>query len=256
MPVHGSFDAATGGRLDRAAPAPAIRIDNYNAHSRAIIRSAALGMKVPAAMGPCTRPDRADAHDLLAASGRRSRCCASKASPSGHGPFQRKGKDVPDTLVIGGAGPRDGAAALARELTRIRCRARTSSPAIRSAPASRSAPYGPSCGRTRQPGIGGTFEIGGLGGQRLRVDPRPGRAPSRSPPTAPARQAGQAIRWDLPADLRTPLRCEASYSCVPAVGAQFPLGGGFVLSRPATAARAREPRRLIPRTSGFTGPRS
>jgi hypothetical protein len=46
-----------------------------------------------------------------------------------------------------------------------------------------------------------------------------------------ARQAGKAIRWDLPADLRTPLQCEASYNCVPAVGAQFTLGGGFVRSR-------------------------
>jgi hypothetical protein len=78
-------------------------------------------------------------------------------------------------------------------------------------------------------GVGGTFEIADLSatGYDAETDQD---ATITVTPTAPAAVAGKAIHWDLAADLRVPLQCEASYNCVPAVGAQFPLPGTVVLS--------------------------
>ena len=243
LPVNGSFDAATRtGSI--GGTGFAIRVDNYNAHSRAI-RIGALGMKVSGGNGTLT--------------GRieRTRTSYSRFGPAKpllrltgvtveSGPFQRKGKDVPDTLVIAVQGRATVLPTLARELTRIRCRGPH---IVTSHPIRAGISFGAVRAQLRPDaaiGIGGTFEIGGLeaSGYDAAADQD---VTVTVTPTAPARQAGKAIHWDLPADLRTPLQCEASYNCVPAIGAQFALGGGFVL-RSATAARPSRTWSSHPRT--------
>jgi len=145
------------------------------------------------------------------------------------GPFQRKGKVVPDTFEIGLSGRATILPALAREVTRIRCRGPH---IVTSRPIRAGSSFGTVQLQLRPDaatGIGGTFEIGGL--KATGYDAANDQdANVTFTPTAPARQVGKAIHWDLPADMHTPLLCEASYNCVPAVGAQFALGGGFVLS--------------------------
>jgi hypothetical protein len=87
-------------------------------------------------------------------------------------------------------------------------------------------------------GIGGTVEMGKLEVTGYDLDTDQDVTVTVTP-TAPLLAGGNVIRWNLPADLRTPLRCEASYNCTPAVGTQDALGGGFVLSsgnRSATLA--------------------
>jgi hypothetical protein len=224
--AKGSFDPATRtGSI--AGDGPALRVDNYNAHSRAI-RIGSLGLE--ATRGGAIVTGRIErTRTIFARFGPTKPLLRVKRLMVDSGPFQRKGKDVADTFVIGIYGKATVMPTLARELTRIRCRGPhivTSHP-IRA---------GSSFGAVRvqlrpdaATGIGGTFEIGSLdiSGYDAATDQD---ATVTVTPTAPARFAGKALRWDLPADLRTPLQCVASYDCVPAVGAQLPVDGGFVLS--------------------------
>jgi hypothetical protein len=235
VPVTGSFDAATAtGSI--VGTDFAIRVDNFNAHSRAI-RIGALGLKVSGRNGTLTgRIERA--RTIFSRFGPPKPLLRLKGVSVESGPFQRKGKDVPDTLVMAVQGRATVLPTLARELTRIRCRGPH---IVTSHPIRAGISFGAVRAQLRPDaavGIGGTFEIGGL--QAGGYDPAADQDVTVTvTPTAPARQAGKAIHWDLPADLRTPLRCEAAYNCVPAVGTQFALEGGFVLSvadRSATVA--------------------
>jgi hypothetical protein len=226
LPVDGSFDAATGtGSI--AGTGIAIRVDNYNAHSRAI-RIGALGLKVSGGKGTLTgRIERT--RTIFSRFGPARPLLRLTGVTAVSGPFQRKGKDVPDTFVIAVQGSATLLPALARELTRIRC---TGPHIVTSHPIRAGISFGAVRAQLRPNaavGLGGTFEIAGL--EASGYDPVADQDVTVTvAPTAPARQAGKAIHWDLPADLRTPLHCEASYNCVPAVGAQFALAGGFVLS--------------------------
>src|SRR5206468_793358 len=78
------------------------------------------------------------------------------------GSFQRKGKDVPDTFVMALQGRATVLPALARELTRIRCRGPH---IVTSHPIRAGSPFGEvrvQMRPDRATGVGGTFEIGGL----------------------------------------------------------------------------------------------
>jgi hypothetical protein len=250
VPVTGSFDAVTRtGSI--TGNTPALRVDNFNAHARAIVIGS-LGLKTVGAGAVVTgRIERT--RTIFARLGPRKPLLKIKRFTFGTGPFQRKGKDVPDTFVMGLYGRATVMPTLARELTRIRCRGPhivTSHP-IRA---------GSSFGAVRlqlrpdaAAGVGGTFEIGSLevSGYDAAADQD---VTVTVIPTAPARQASKAIRWDLPADLRTPLLCEASYNCVPAVGALFTLGGGFVLSRAERSATVANLTVAVQDFNGSPGP--
>jgi hypothetical protein len=114
--------------------------------------------------------------------------------------------------------------ALARELTRIRCHGPH---IVTSHPIRAGASFGVVRAQLRPDaatGIGGVFELDGFS-----ADDDDGVVTIT--PTAPARQAAKVIAFDLPADMRTALRCEASYNCAPVAGTQLALPGGFVLSQ-------------------------
>jgi hypothetical protein len=235
VPVRGSFDPATNSAAITGS-SYAFRVDNYNAHSRAIMIGS-LGLKTVGGGAVVTgRIQRT--RTIFARFGPRKPLLRIKRMTYEAGVFQRQGKAVPDTIVIGGSGRATVMPALAHELTRIRCRGPH---IVTSHPIRAGLSFGVVQLQVRPDaatGVGGTFEIGSLDvtGYDATTDQD---VTVTITPTAPARRAGKAIRWDLPADLRTPLQCEASYNCVPAVGAQFPLGGGFVLSlggRSATVA--------------------
>jgi hypothetical protein len=226
VPVSGSFDAATRtGSI--AGIGPAIRVDNFNARSRAI-RIGALGLKLSGGTATVTgRIERT--RTIFSRFGPVKPLLRLRGITLESGPFQRKGKDLADTFVMALQGRATVLSTFARELTRIRCRGPH---IVTSHPIRAGTPFGAVRVQLRPDaatGIGGTVDIGGL--QASGYDPDTDQDVTVTvTPTAPARQAGKAMRWDLPADLRTPLRCEASYNCVPAIGAQFALGGGFVLS--------------------------
>jgi hypothetical protein len=224
--VSGSFDATTRtGSLTGSGPA--LRVDNYNAHSRAI-RIGGLGLKASGETAVVTgRIERTRTH--YSRFGPAKPLLRLTRLTFETGPFQRKGKDVPDTFVMALYGRATVMPTLARELTRIRCRGPH---IVTSHPIRAGSPFGQMRVQLRPDaaiGIGGTFEIASLGanGYDAATDQD---VTVTVTPTAPARQAGNALHWDLPADLRTPLQCQASYNCAPAIGAQFTLDGGFVLS--------------------------
>jgi hypothetical protein len=227
MAVKGSFDPATSSGTI-AGSGPALRFDNYNAHARAI-RVGAFGLKASGGGAIVTgRIERT--RTMFARFGAPKALLRIKRLTVETGPFQRKGKDVPDTFVIGGSGRATVLPALARELTRIRCKGPH---IVTSHPIRAGTSFGVVKVQLRPDaavGIGGTFEIAGLevSGYDAAADQD---VTVSVTPTAPARLAGNALRWDLPADLRTPLQCQASYNCVPAIGAQLTLDGGFVLAR-------------------------
>jgi hypothetical protein len=233
--VRGTFDPVTS-RVAITGTTPALRIDNFNAHAHAIVVGS-LGLKTAGA-GAILSGRIQRTRTAFARTGPRRPLLRIKRMTYEAGPFERKGKVVPDTIVIGGSGRATVMPALAHELTRIRCRGPH---IVTSHPIRAGLSFGVVQLQVRPDaatGVGGTFEIGSLDvtGYDATTDQD---VTVTITPTAPARRAGKAIRWDLPADLRTPLQCEASYNCVPAVGAQFPLGGGFVLSlggRSATVA--------------------
>jgi hypothetical protein len=226
LPVQGSFDPVARNGVISGSGA-AVRFDNYNRGARAIVLGG-LGLKVSGSGAVVTgRIERT--RTIFSRFGPTKPLLRLKRIGFASGPFQRKGKDVPDTFVIALSGRATVLPALARELTRIRCRGPH---IVTSHPIRAGTPFGAVRVQLRPDaatGIGGTFEISSLAvtGYDASADQD---VTVTVTPTPPARQAGKAIRWDLPADLRTPLRCEASYNCVPAVGAQFSLGGGFVLS--------------------------
>ena len=222
----GSFDPVT--RLGSVTTnVPAFRIDNYNAHSRAVIVGW-FSLKMTGA-GALVSGRIQRTRTIYSRVGPRRPLLRIKRFGFDMGPFQRKGKVVPDTFEIGLSGRATILPALAREVTRIRCRGPH---IVTSRPIRAGSSFGTVQLQLRPDaatGIGGTFEIGGLKatGYDAATDQDVNVTVT---PTAPARQVGKAIHWDLPADMHTPLLCEASYNCVPAVGAQFALGGGFVLS--------------------------
>lgn len=235
VPITGSFDpvARTGSVTSNVA---AFRIDNFNAHARAIVVGW-LGLKASGKGAVITgRIQRT--RTIFARVGPRKPLLRIKRLTIESGPFQRKGKDVPDTFVIGMDGQAKVLPALAREVTRIRCRGPH---IVTSRPIRAGSPFGRVQVQLRPDaatGIGGTVEMGKLEltGYDLDTDQD---VTVTVTPTAPVVAVGTVIRWDLPADLRTPLLCEASYNCTPAVGTQDALGGGFVLSngnRSATLA--------------------
>lgn len=235
VPITGSFDpvARTGSVTSNVA---AFRIDNFNAHARAIVVGW-LGLKASGKGAVITgRIQRT--RTIFARVGPRKPLLRIKRLTIESGPFQRKGKDVPDTFVIGMDGQAKVLPALAREVTRIRCRGPH---IVTSRPIRAGSPFGRVQVQLRPDaatGIGGTVEMGKLEvtGYDLAADQD---VTVTVTPTAPVVAVGNVIRWDLPADLRTPLLCEASYNCTPAVGTQDALGGGFVLSngnRSATLA--------------------
>jgi hypothetical protein len=235
IPVSGSFDPATNTAAIRSS-GYAFRVDNFNAHAGAI-EIGSLSLKLSGHAATVTgRINRT--HTAYSRFGPARPLLRIKRMTFENGPFQRQGKDVPDTFVIGGSGRATILPALARELTRIRCRGPH---VVTSRPLRAGMKFGVVTLQLRPDvasGIGGTFEIGSmeLSGYDAAADQD---ATATATPTAPARQSGKAIRWDLPADLRTPLVCEASYNCEPAIGAQLPLGGGFTFtwgSRTTTVA--------------------
>jgi hypothetical protein len=227
VPVRGTFDPATNS-VAITGTTLALRIDNFNAHARAIVIGS-LGLKT-AGGGAILTGRIQRTRTAFARTGPRRPLLRIKRMTYEAGPFQRKGKDVPDTIVIGGSGRATVMPALARELTRIRCRGPH---IVTSRPIRAGTAFGTVQVQLRPDaatGLGGTFEIGNfeISGYDATTDQD---VTVTVTPTAPARLAGKALRWDLPADLRTPLVCEASYNCEAAIGAQLPLGGGFVLSR-------------------------
>jgi hypothetical protein len=235
VPITGSFDpvARTGSVTSNVA---AFRIDNFNAHARAIVVGW-LGLKASGKGAVITgRIQRT--RTIFARVGPRKPLLRIKRLTIESGPFQRKGKDVPDTFVIGMDGQAKVLPALAREVTRIRCRGPH---IVTSRPIRAGSPFGRVQVQLRPDaatGIGGTVEMGKLEVTGYDLDTDQDVTVTVTP-TAPVVAVGTVIRWDLPADLRTPLLCEASYNCTPAVGTQNALGGGFVLSngnRSATLA--------------------
>ena len=227
VPITGSFDpvARTGSVTSNVA---AFRIDNFNAHARAIVVGW-LGLKASGKGAVITgRIQRT--RTIFARVGPRKPLLRIKRLTIESGPFQRKGKDVPDTFVIGMDGQAKVLPALAREVTRIRCRGPH---IVTSRPIRAGSPFGRVQVQLRPDaatGIGGTVEMGKLEVTGYDLDTDQDVTVTVTP-TAPVVAVGTVIRWDLPADLRTPLLCEASYNCTPAVGTQDALGGGFVLSK-------------------------
>jgi hypothetical protein len=226
LPVTGSFDpAAKTGTI--AGVGTALRIDNFNVNSHAI-RIGAIGLRASGSSG------------TLIGRIERTRTRYSRFGPAkplmrltrltlGSGPFQRKGKDVPDTFVMALQARARLLPALARELTRIRCHGPH---IVTSHPIRAGTSFGVVQAQLRPDaatGIGGVFELDGVA-----ADDDDGAVTVA--PTAPAAQSGTVMRFGLPPGLRTPLRCEASYNCVPATGTQFALPGGFVLSQGGRSA--------------------
>jgi hypothetical protein len=221
MPVSGSFDPATKS-AKIAGTGTALRFDNYNAHARAI-RVGAFGLRGGGSSATLTgRIERT--RTRFARFGPAKSLMRLTRVTVQSGPFQRKGKDVPDTFVMALQANATLLPALARELTRIRCRGPH---IVTSHPIRAGMSFGVVRAQLRPDaatGIGGVFELDGVA-----ASDDDGAVAVTS--TAPAAQAAKLIRFGLPADLRTPLRCEASYSCAPLAGTQFALAGGFVLSQ-------------------------
>jgi hypothetical protein len=247
-PVTGSFDPATkSGTI--AGTGAAIRFDNYNAHSHAI-RVGAFGLRGGGSSATLTgRIERTRTHYSRFGPAKPLMRLTRLTLQSG--PFQRKGKDVPDTFVIALQGKATLLPVLARELTRIRCHGPH---IVTSHPIRAGASFGVVRAQLRPDaavGIGGVFELD-------RVSASDDDGVVTVTPTAPAAAAGNVIRFGLPSDMRTPLRCEASYNCAPMAGTQFALPGGFVLSqggRSTTVADlsvsyADDNGRLVPLLSG------
>jgi hypothetical protein len=227
IPISGSFDpvARTGSVTSNI---PAFRIDNYNAHSRAVVVGW-LGLKA-SGKGAVVTGRIQRTRTIFARVSPRRPLLRIKRLTIESGPFQRKGKDVPDTFVVGMSGQAKVLPALAREVTRIRCRGPH---IVTSRPIRAGSPFGLVQLQLRPDaatGIGGTVEMSKLEVTGYDIDADQDVTVTVTP-AAPALPTGNVIRWNLPADVRTPLRCEASYNCAPAVGTQATLGGGFVLSR-------------------------
>lgn len=212
----GTFDPATSSG-SVTSDVPALRIDNFNAHSRAIVVGW-FGLKTSGAGAIVTgRIQRT--RTIFSRVGPRKPLLRIKRLGFQAGPFQRKGRDVPDTFVIGMSGRATILPALAREVTRIRCRGPH---IVTSRPIRAGTPFGTVQLQLRPDaavGIGGTFDLKNL---RLRA--------STDTSDSAVTVTPSSLHADLPADLRTPLSCEASYACVPRVGTQFAIGAGFVLS--------------------------
>jgi hypothetical protein len=213
--MTGAFDPATrSGSV--TSNTPALRIDNNFAHSRAIIVGW-FGMKI--AGGGATVTGRIQrTRTIFAKAGPRRPLLRIKRLGFDSGPFQRRGKPVPDTFVIAMSGRATILPAFARELTRIRCRGPhiTTSRPIRAG-----SPFGSVQLQLRPDaatGVGGSFDITSLA---VRAD---------NENDLPAIVTPTSIHVDLPGDLRTPLRCNASYDCVPVDGTQLALGSGFTVS--------------------------
>ena len=119
VPISGSFDpAARTGSV--TSNVPAFRIDNFNAHARAIVVGW-LSLKA-SGKGAVISGRIQRTRTIFARVGPRRPLLRIKRLTIESGPFQRKGKDVPDTFVIGLYGRATVLPAFARELTRIRCR--------------------------------------------------------------------------------------------------------------------------------------
>lgn len=232
VPAKGSLDLATrAGTVTSSGPA--LRIDNYNRHSGAI-RIGSLAFKATGSGAVVTgRIDRT--RTIFSRLGATKPLLRIKRWGFDAGPFLRKGKPVMDTFVVGISGNATVMPALTRELNRIRCRG----PHIVT---SHPIPAGTFFGLVKfqlrtdaATGLGGTFEMGGL--EATASDPDTGDDVAVTiTPAAPARLAGKAVHWDLPADQRVPLTCKASYECGLAVGVQFPLPGSIVFSAAGRSA--------------------
>lgn len=215
--VHGSFDPATSSG-SVAGTQPALRFDNYNRGARAIAVGS-FGLKASGS-GAAVVTGRIE----------RTRTLFSRFGPPkpllrlthlklGTGPFQSKGKDVPDTFVMGLTGRATVLPAFARELTRIRCRGPH---IVTSRPIRAGTSFGVVKVQLRPDaatGIGGTFELAKLSGTA-----------STEQDDVPITVMPSTVHVDLPADLRTPLSCQASYLCTPRAGTQLALGAGFTMS--------------------------
>lgn len=226
MPVSGSFDPATKtGRI--TGTGTALRFDNFNAHSHAI-RLGGFGLRGGGSSATLTGRIERTGTRFVRFGPAKSLMRLRRVTVQS-GPFQRKGKDVPDTFVMALQGNATLLPALARELTRIRCRGPH---IVTSRPIRAGMSFGVVRAQLRPDaatGIGGVFELDGVA-----ASDDDGAVTVTS--TAPAAQAAKVIRFGLPADLRTPLRCEASYNCAPPVGTQLALAGGFVLSQGGRSA--------------------
>jgi hypothetical protein len=216
--IAGSFDPAARTGLV-TSNSPAFRIDNFNVHSRAIIVGW-FGLKASGKGAVITgRIQRT--RTIFSRVGPRKPLLRIRRLTIESGPFQRKGKIVPDTIVVGMSGQATVLPALAREITRIRCRGPH---VVTSRPIRAGSPFGRVQLQLRPDaatGIGGTVQIGKLEVTGYDVNNDQDVTVTVTP---------AALRWDLPADLRTPLVCEASYNCTPALGTQATLSGGIVLA--------------------------
>ena len=221
VPVSGSFDPATKtGTI--VGTGPALRFDNYNAHAHAI-RVGAFGLR--ASGGGATLTGRIGrTRTIFARFGPPKPLLRLTRLTLESGPFQRKGKDIANTFVMALQARATVLPALARELTRIRCRGPH---IVTSHPIRAGTSFGVVRAQLRPDaatGVGGSAELT-VG--RLESDD----GPVAIAPTGSARMVGKNLRFDLPGDLRTPLTCASGYECFPAIGAQLPLGdAGFVLS--------------------------
>jgi hypothetical protein len=215
IPTLGSFDPATRtGAL--TIKTPAFRVDNTFAHSGAIIVGW-FGLKTVGAGAIVTgRIQRT--RTIFARLGPRRPLLRIKRLGFAMGTFQHRGKVVPDTFEIGMSGRATILPALAREVTRIRCRG----PHIVT---SRPIRAGSAFGTVQlqllpdaATGLGGTFDIKNL---KVAADNENDLTPAITP---------TSLHTDLPAGLRTQLRCEAAHNCTPQPGTQFTLAGGFTIT--------------------------
>lgn len=211
----GSFDLAAG-NVSVTSNSPAFRVDNYNVHSGAIIVGW-LGLKT-VGRGAVVTGRIQRTRTIFARVGPRRPLLRIKRLTTESGPFLRKGKEVPDTFVIAMDGRATVLPALAREATRIRCRGPH---IVTSRPIRAGSPFGLVRLQLRPDvatGVGGTVDV-------KKIEANLSSDTDLTPVVTPS-----SLHVDLPADLRTPLGCEASYNCGPAIGSQLPIGGGFTIA--------------------------
>ncbi len=253
IPVAGSFDPATkSGSI--AGSGTAVRIDNFNAHARAI-RIGAFGLKANG--GALTVTGRIErARTIFARFGPAKPLLRLKGvHPVESSPYQRKGEDGPDTFVIAVQGRATVLPAFARELTRIRCRGRH---IVTSRPIHAGTPFG-AVRVQLQPATQGRWVGGALDIEEVRAsgyDPVADQDVTVTvTPTAPhaagrpGDSLGAARRPAHAAAMRGVLQLRARHRG--AVG----VGGGLVLSVGDQQHHRREPGRRVRELQRFTGPR-
>jgi hypothetical protein len=207
-----------------------IRFDQINGGKRAM-RATDLGVKVSG--GALTVTGRlVRAHTRWSAAGLRRGLLRVRHvkffSGAAHKP---KGGSYPDSFLMAMQGNATVLPALAGAINRVRCRhsrwAGIHAGVVR--PGTRFGFVTVQLRPNGATGIGGSFNLTGDA-----LDTESGHVTIT--PTAPARRLGKSLRFDLPADLRTPLQCDRGFFCGPAMGVQLSIAGGFVVSQNGRSA--------------------